>query len=188
MSRIVGYTRILVDDDTSAETATLHGAGAIMVFTDTSTDWPTSTPELDACLATLSEGDTLLVTSAARLAPSATRFTRTLAGMSARGIRFRSLAERSLSTDDGPREPAEVFGALEALRVELARVRGRRRLSTDGAESRPRGRPSVVTPERLAIAVELRRHGRSLAHIAGVLGVSTSAVQRALAPIDVDRI
>ena len=184
MSRIFGYTRLLVDDDTAAETATLRAAGATRVFTDTSTDVPTSTPGLEACLAALSEGDTLLVTAAARLAPSTTRFTRVLAGLGARGVCFRSLGDPALSTGIDPVDPAVVFAALEALRVELARVRVRRRLMAEGAEGRPRGRPSVVTPDRLAIALELRRHNRSLAHIAGVLGVSASAVQRALASTD----
>ncbi|WP_439590753.1 recombinase family protein [Microbacterium sp.] len=181
MSKVVGYTRALLEDDTSADAAALTSSGAAIVFTDTSPDVPTAFPELERCLAELSEGDTLMVTAAVRLAPSSTRFVKIVAALRARGVRFRSLGETALSTDAGPVDAAEVFAALESLRVDLARVRARKRLGEDGASGRRRGRPSVVTPERLAIAVELRRHDRSLAHIAGVLGVSASAVQRALA-------
>jgi len=38
-----------------------------------------------------------------------------------------------------------------------------------------------MTPERVAMAVELRDLGRPVTHIARVLGVSANAVQRALA-------
>lgn len=43
------------------------------------------------------------------------------------------------------------------------------------------GRPTVMTPETVAIAVELRNLGRPVTHIARVLGVSTNSVHRALA-------
>lgn len=179
MTRTIGYTRPLLEDDAAAETAALRAAGATFVFVEAATVAPGEVSELDRCLEELTSGDVLVVTGTARLASSVTGFTRRVAVLGERGVRFRSLQEPVLSTDGPPVEPARVMAALEALRGELASLRARKRPA--GPEGRRRGRPSVMTPERIAMALELRRHHRSLAHIADVLGVSASAVQRALA-------
>lgn len=64
-------------------------------------------------------------------------------------------------------------GAVESLR-------------RDAAADRVGGRPTVMTPERTAEAVRMRRGGASIPHIAKVLGVGKSSVSRALAKVEDD--
>ncbi|WP_239525904.1 recombinase family protein [Microbacterium sp. B35-30] len=155
-------------------------AGATAVFTDDDSADSTKCTGLRACLESLQPGDTLIVTSAAMLAPTVPQFLGAIAGLSARDVRFRSLSESALSTGVQV-DPADVFAALESLRRRLSSLQTRAGMASAAAEGRRPGRPTVMTPERVAMALELRNLGRPVTHIARVLGVSANAVQRCLA-------
>lgn len=73
--------------------------------------------------------------------------------------------------------------ALEALRRRLVSVRTRAGMESAAASGKRPGRPTVMTPEKIAMAIELRNLNRPITHIARVLGVSANSVQRALAPL-----
>lgn len=177
---IVGYTRDFVGDTTGADADALRDAGASRVYRDSGAD-ATARPELEKCLRALQPGDVLLVTSAARLSPSVSHFTSTSVTLADRGIRIRSIAEPALSTGPGTVDDAvEVIRALEGLRRRLRSLETKQGMQVAADAGRRPGRPTVMTEERIAMAVELRRLDRSYTHIARVLGVSTSAVQRAL--------
>lgn len=179
MRRVIGYSRPWwPGEDLTVDIENLAKAGATMTLTDAGVvEGP-----LDAgsALRSLEPDDILLVSSVARLGSSLPRVVQTIAELGRQGITLRSLTEPALSTDAGPAEPAEVFAALEALRRRLAGLRTRQGMLQAEAAGRRPGRPSVMTPDRVAVAEELRRQHRSIAHIARVIGVSPSAVQRAL--------
>lgn len=179
MSRVIGYSRPWwPGEDLTIDIENLAGAGAAATLTDSGV---VEAPlDDEGSLRSLEAGDILLVTSAARLGSSLPRVVQTIAELGRRGIGFRSLAEPALSTNAGLADPAEVFAALEGLRRRLAGLRTRQGMLRAEAAGRRPGRPSVMTPERVAVAEELRRQHRSIAHIARVIGVSPSAVQRAL--------
>lgn len=183
MTRSIGYSRrVGAALDHEAEEQALLEAGTDMVFVDQGRPTARDQPELTLCLAALKPGDTLVVTRAARLRPGLTAFVQTVAELSDRGVRFRSLAEPALASTVSAIDPRELLVALNTLRGELVGIRTRAGMERAQAEGRRPGRPSVMSPARLAVARELRRQHRSIAHIANVLGVSPSAVQRALAP------
>ena len=177
MTRVVGYSRPLgVDDDLEADAAALRAAGAKVVHLGLG---DRKDRVLRSLLDELSAGDVLLVSRAVRLSPSLTHFVSTVTAMGGRGVDFRSLAEPELSAGSRPRTAA-VFTALESMRCELISIRTRAGMAIAAAAGRKLGRPSVMTEEHLAMARELRVHGRSNAHIGQVLGVSASTVRRAL--------
>lgn len=176
MTRIVGFSRP-GDDGAAAEEAALRAAGADEVFVEHD---PDGEQVLASCLQSLSSSDVLVVTRASQLTSTQYRFVRTVAALGARGVEFWSLAEPALSTGT-PVAAEEVFQALEELRSELAGIRTRAGMDAATADGRRPGRPRVMTEERLAMAMELRAVGRSVSHIARVLGVSAGAVGRALA-------
>lgn len=178
MTRIVGFSRP-GDDEAAAEEAALRAAGADEVFVECD---PDGAVVLASCLQSLHAGDVLVVTRASRLTSTQYRFVRTVAALGARGVVFWSLAEPALSTGT-PMAAEEVFQALEELRSELAGIRTRAGMDAATADGRRPGRPRVMTEERLAMAMELRAVGRSVSHIARVLGVSAGAVGRALADV-----
>ncbi|WP_409047879.1 recombinase family protein [Microbacterium sp. HA-8] len=183
MTRLAGYTRELASGaGTSADAEQLARAGAAPVFADEELAGARRSPGLQECLEFLEPGDTLLVTSAAILAPTVPQFLRAMSDIAGRGAGFRSLSEPALSARVGvAADPAEVFAALEALRRRLVSLQTQAGMASAASEGRRPGRPTVMTPERIAMAVELRNLGRPVTHIARVLGVSANAVQRALA-------
>lgn len=185
MTRLVGYTRaLLIEEEITADAGELTRAGAIRVFADDGSADVRSRSGLRECLQFLEPDDTLLTTSAARLSHSVSHFVTTVSGLTARGVAFSSLAEPALCTGASRlHDSADVLTALEALRRRLVSVNTRAGMASAARGGRQPGRPTVMTPDRIAMAVELRNVGRPITHIARVLGVSPNAVQRALAPI-----
>ncbi|WP_417564161.1 recombinase family protein [Microbacterium sp.] len=180
MNRLVGYTRDLSGGSgTQADVDALAGAGATRVFTDIESADVRVRPGLRECLAFLEPGDVLVVPSAAALSHTVAHFLATVDALARRGVGFRSLAEPALCTGDVA-DPAEVFAALESLRRRLTSLQTRAGMASAASEGRRPGRPTVMTPERIAMAVELRNLGRPITHIARVLEVSANAVKRAL--------
>lgn len=182
MTRLVGYTReVAPGAGTAADAAQLVLAGAERVFTDDGSIGAAERPGLRECLEFVEAGDTVIVTSAAMVAPTAAQFLTVVSGLAGRSVGFRSLAEPALSTGTAV-DSAEVFVALESLRRRLSSLQTRAGMAAAASKGRRPGRPTVMTPERVAMAVELRDLGRPVTHIARVLGVSANAVQRALRP------
>ncbi len=181
-SRVVGYTRTLragapIDEDVAA----LKAHGAEEVFVDAGEGHPRDRPQLKECLARLSAGDTLVVTSATRLSHSLNHLVATLRSLDDGSIFFRSIVEPALDLipASGPATD-NYLTALDDIRRALLGDRVRAGLVAASVDGRRAGRPSVMTPDKISIAIELRTHGRSIAHIANVVGVSPSAARRAL--------
>lgn len=185
MTRLVGYIRELTPHTgMQSDVDALIAAGASQVFTDDAGSDPRTRPGLAECLASLVPGDVLVVPSASHLSHAVTHFVTTVSALSTREVTFRSLAEPALSTAAATAvEPAEVIAALDALRRRLVSVRTRAGMASAAAEGKRAGRPTVMTPEKVAMALELRNLNRPITHIARVLGVSANSVQRALAPL-----
>ena len=184
MTRLVGYSRELVSQaDASGDVEELTRAGVGEVFVDVASVDPRKRPALAECVGSLGTGDVLVVTGSDRLSHGLSHFVATVTALGARGVVFRSLTESALCTDAGPpADASQVLAALEGLRRRLRSLQTREGMKAAAADGRRAGRPTVMTEERIGIARELRNHGRSFTHIAGVLGVSTSTVQRALTP------
>ena len=183
MTRLVGYTReLLPGEGTTTDADELRRAGAAQVFAEDRGGDAATRSVLRACLESLEPGDYLLVTSAARLSATVPNFLSTVAQLGAGGVGFRSLAETALCTGDGMVvDTAQLYAELEALKRQLVSLQTRAGMASAAKAGRRPGRPTVMTPDRVAMAIELRNLGRSTSHIARVLGVSPNAVQRALA-------
>lgn len=182
MTRLVGYTReLVIGAGTTSDAEQLALAGADPVFADEGSGESQERPRLRECLAFLQPGDHLVVTSAAMLSATVPQFLTLVNQLMAHGVHFRSLGEPALSAGVEV-DSTEVFAALESLRRRLSSLQTRAGMAAAANEGRRPGRPTVMTPERIAMAVELRNLGRPVTHIARVLGVSANAVQRALAP------
>lgn len=179
MSEIVGFCRSASEFARADVERELRAAGAERFLAG---DTSASARGVKSALEALVAGDTVVVRTSEELSPSVEHFIRMAAALDARGIHLRSLAEPALCTDGEPAPPAAVLSALEQLRRRLISARTKSGLKVAAAEGRHAGRPTVMTEERLAMARELQRQNRSVAQIARVLGVSASAVRRALQP------
>jgi DNA invertase Pin-like site-specific DNA recombinase len=133
----------------------------------------------------LREGDTLVVWRLDRLGRSLRHLIDMVAMLAERDVGFVSLQESIDTTTPGGRLVFHVFAALAEFERDLIRARTSAGLAAARVRGRNGGRPSVMTPDKLAIAREMYASGdHTVAAIAAVLGVSRASVYRHLAPRD----
>ena len=142
-------------------------------------------PQWLACLDYLRPRGTLMVRRLDRIAGSETMAIQTINELHERGVNIKSLTEPDIDTTTPMgRALFGIVAVFAQLRVDTIRDNTRRGLAHARAQGRVGGRPSVMTPERIAAAVKMRAEEHSVAHIAKVLGVGASSVSRALAKVD----
>lgn len=183
MSVIVGYARVSTrEQDVSAQEAELVRAGAVRVFVDHGeSSRVRDRPQWLACLEYLRRGDTLVVRRLDRIAGSERMAIETIGELHERGVNIKSLTEPEIDTTTAMgRALFGIVAVFAQLRVDTIRENTLRGLAHARAQGRVGGRPTVMTPERVAAAKRMREQGDSLAHIARVLGVGASSVSRAL--------
>lgn len=187
MTNVVGYARVSKrEQNPAAQEAELRAAGASRVFVDHGeSSRIADRPQWLACLDYLREGDTLLVRRLDRLGGSERIIIETLHDLDRRGVNIKSLTEPMIDTTT-PMGRA-LFGMVAVfaqLRVDTIRENTMRGLAHAKAQGRVGGRPSKMTPEKIAEAQRMRAERASLDHIAGVLSVGKSTVARALSKAD----
>ncbi len=189
MSSTIGYARVSKNEQNPAvQEAELRAAGAERVFIDHGeSSRIADRPQWLACLDYLRAGDTLMVRRLDRLGGSERIIIETLNDLERRGVNIKSLTEPMIDTTTPMgRALFGIVAVFAQLRVDTIRENTMRGLQFARSQGRVGGRPSVITPERLAEARRMRAEGRSIAHIATVLGVGASSVSRALAKLDQD--
>lgn len=187
MTNVVGYARVSKrEQNPAAQEAELRAAGASRVFVDHGeSSRIADRPQWLACLDYLREGDTLLVRRLDRLGGTERIIIETLHDLDRRGVNIKSLTEPMIDTTT-PMGRA-LFGMVAVfaqLRVDTIRENTMRGLAHAKAQGRVGGRPSKMTPEKIAQAQRMRAEGCSLDHIAAVLSVGKSTVARSLAKGD----
>ncbi|GAB2568634.1 recombinase family protein [Leucobacter ruminantium] len=185
MSNIIGYARVSTrEQNPEAQEAELRAAGAVRVFVDRGeSSRIASRPEWNACLDYLNAGDTLVIRALDRVAGTEQLAIELIRDLGRRGVRLRSLTEPFLDVDTSTPMGEAIVGimaVLAQLRVSTIRENTHRGLAHARAQGRVGGRPTVMTPERVEAAIQMREQNHSLVHIAAVLGVGKSSVSRAL--------
>lgn len=187
MSNAVGYARVSRhDQNPAAQEAELRAAGAGRVFVDHGeSSRVKDRPQWLACLDYLRPGDTLIVRRLDRLAGSEKMAIETITDLHERGVNIKSLTEPDIDTTTPMgRALFGIVAVFAQLRVDTIRDNTMRGLAHARAEGRVGGRPSVMTPERIAAAADLRARNYSYEGIGRLLGVGKSSVARALAKHD----
>ncbi|AJQ91850.1 MULTISPECIES: recombinase family protein [Propionibacteriaceae] len=183
---IVGYARVSTREQTpAAQEAELRAAGAERVFVDHGeSSRAADRPQWLACRDYLRPGDTLVFRALDRLAGSEVMAIEIVHDLIGQGVSIKSLTEPALSIDTSSPMGQAIVGIMAVfaqLRVDTIRENTRRGLAYARAQGRVGGRPTVMGSERIDAALRMKAQGQSNAHIATVLGVSTSSVRRALA-------
>lgn len=183
---VVGYARVSTREQTpAAQEAELRAAGAERVFVDHGeSSRAADRPQWLACRDYLRPGDTLVFRALDRLAGSEVMAIEIVHDLIGQGVSIRSLTEPALSIDTSSPMGQAIVGIMAVfaqLRVDTIRENTRRGLAYARAQGRVGGRPTVMGSERIDAALRMKAQGQSNAHIATVLGVSTSSVRRALA-------
>jgi DNA invertase Pin-like site-specific DNA recombinase len=134
-------------------------------------------PELKACHAFLTPGDTLVVPSLDRYGRSLQDLVNMVAALRERGIGFTSLHEALDTTTPGGRLIFHVFAALAEFIRELIVQGTREGLAAARARGKVGGRPTVVTEDLIRAARDmLPNPEHSVTAIARLLGVSVGTL------------
>ena len=180
MVAIVGYARVSTREQNPAQQeALLRAAGAERVFIDHGElSRKASRPQLNACLDYMRPGDVLLVNSLDRLGND-THLITLINDFGERGIDLRSLTEPAIDTTSPMgRALYGIMAVLAQLRVDTIRANTRSGLAYARSQGRFGGRPTVMTPDRIAVA--MREQGATIEKVATTLGIGTATVKCAL--------
>lgn len=188
MGERIGYARVSTrEQNPEAQEAELRAAGCTRVYVDHGVSSRISDrPEWLRCLEHLRDGDTLVFRALDRIAGSEVMAIQTLHELGERGVRVESLTEPALSVDPTTpmgRAMLSFMATIAQLRVDTIRANTLRGLEHARSQGRVGGRPTVMTPERVEVARQMRESSEppmSYARIAKALGVGRSSVIRAL--------
>ncbi len=160
----------------------LRASGCVKVFVDRGeSSRIADRPDWLRCLEYLRGGDTLVVRALDRIAGSEVMAIQTIAELHDRGLNIVSLTEPQIDTTTPMgRALFGIVAVFAQLRVDSIRENTLRGLKHARANGRVGGRPTVMTPERVAQAVRMRDDRTPITTIAQVLGTGASSVRRAL--------
>jgi DNA invertase Pin-like site-specific DNA recombinase len=176
----IGYARISTSGQTlDAQLEQLGAAGCDSVFKETMSGARSDRPELRKALATLSEGDVLVITRLDRLARSTRDLLDIVHEIETKGAKLKALTDSwaDTTTPTGKLILTVLGGLAEFERSLIAErtAEGRDRARRAG---RRLGRPPKLSQFQRDVVLKMRLDGQDNAEIARVLGVSRSTVSR----------
>jgi DNA invertase Pin-like site-specific DNA recombinase len=176
----IGYARVSTDGQTlDAQHAALRDAGCERVFSEKESGAKTGRQQLVRAIASLTAGDTLIVTKLDRLARSTRDLLNTLHAIGKAGASFRSLSDSWANTDTAHgRLMLTVLGGLAEFERHLILARteeGRKRAQARGVRF---GRKLKLIGHQRQEALERRSRGEALVEIARSYAVSHSTISR----------
>ena len=184
MAKVVGYARVSTpDQDLGGQLADLDAAGCDEVFTDTVSGVRSERPGLEECLASLTEGDTLVVWRLDRLGRSLSHLVELVGELRERQVGVRSLRDGVIDTTTASGELIfHIFAAMAQFERELIRERTMAGLAASRAKGRTGGR-QPVGPSDPKVRMVKKLHDKSEllpAQICAQLGISKSTYYRYL--------
>lgn len=189
----IGYTRVSTrGQNADSQIARLEAAGCERIFVDVGhSSRAASRPEWDRCRELQRAGDRLTIPALDRVAGTDTIALSVMRDHAERSVKFRSLDEPWMDIDPTTamgEAMLKIMATLAHLRVELIRENTRRGVEFARSQGRVGGRPTVMTPERIDMARQMRENDPPMSYdkIAEALGVGRNSVIRALSK-DVQR-
>lgn len=174
----VGYARVSTDDQNPAwQIEALQQAGCEKIFRDQVSGARTERPGLQAALAYLRPGDSLVVWRLDRLGRSLKHLIETVTLLEEKGVGFQSLQEAMDTTTSGGRLVFHIFGALAEFERQLIRERTQAGLKAARARGRHGGRPKSLAAKKVELLYRLydgKEH--SIREICDILGISKSTL------------
>jgi DNA invertase Pin-like site-specific DNA recombinase len=181
-NRLIGYARVSTDDQTTRQQIDeLKAAGCEEIFEDVISGKTTERDGLDACLATLVLGDTLVVVALDRLGRSTAHVIATVEKLGARGVGFKSLREPMFDTTSPTGEfLLTVFAGLAQLERRMISQRTKSALAAKKTRGETLGRPVALTPSQIKAAQKMIADGEGASHVARLFKVDRATLYRAL--------
>jgi DNA invertase Pin-like site-specific DNA recombinase len=176
----IGYARVSTGgQDFAAQQAALQAAGCSKVYAEKQSGAKTERAALARALASLADGDCLIVAKLDRLARSTRDLLNTLAAIGDKGASFKSLGDAwADTTTPAGKLMLTVLGGLAEYERHLILARtseGRERARARGVKF---GRKPSLTPHQQQEALARRVNGEALVDIARSYAVSHSTISR----------
>jgi DNA invertase Pin-like site-specific DNA recombinase len=181
----IGYARVSTkgqNDDSQVDELTAHGVDKLFIDKGVSGKHA-SRPELDKALAYLREGDVLVITRLSRAMRSLKDLLALAEDLRGRGVGLVVLKQQIDTTTPQGRLVFHLLGALDEFQRELIVEGTLEGLAAARARGKTGGRKPKLTASQVSHARQLYADGgKTVAEIAGLLGVSRQTVYRALEP------
>ena len=177
----IGYVRVSSFDQNPERQ--LEHVGVGRVFTDKASGKDPRRPELDSLLASVREGDTVVVHSMDRLARNLDDLRRLVQKLTKRGVRIEFVKESLAFTgEDSPMANLmlSVMGAFAEFERALIRERQREGIALAKQRGAYRGRKKALSPEQVADLRQRVAGGEQKAKLAREFGVSRETLYQYL--------
>src|SRR5438132_3132554 len=180
---LIGYARVSTTDQTlDLQKDALEKLGCNKIFTDTISGAATERKGLDAALAYVREGDTLVVWRLDRLGRSLKHLIETITNLNNRKIGFKSIQENIDTTTSGGKLIFHIFGALAEFERDIIKERTKAGLQAARARGRLGGRPkakTLNTSKKVAMAQALYDNkNNTIVEICQTLHISRATLYR----------
>jgi DNA invertase Pin-like site-specific DNA recombinase len=181
----IGYARVSTEDQTlDLQRDALKRAKCRQVYEEQATGKNIARPQLEACLKSLREGDTLVVWRLDRLGRNLADLVGLVAQFEQRKINFESLTEKIETVSPAGRLIFHVFAALAEFERNLIRERTVAGLNAARARGRNGGRPAKLSAKEIkTIRALLKTADIPVAEIAARFGVARSTLYRTIKPL-----
>lgn len=177
---IYGYARVSTGrQETENQIPRLRDAGCEEIVEEVISGASHSLPLRDSLLASLTDGDTLVVTSLDRLGRRTVDILMIADDLRERGVGLRMLREGVDTETPVGRMVLTVMASMAELERELLIERTQAGLTRARKAGKRLGRPSALTPAQVRHAGELAEQGVSIAETQAILGASRATVVRA---------
>jgi DNA invertase Pin-like site-specific DNA recombinase len=168
-----------LDQSLDLQKDALQQAGCKQVFEDRRSGAKGEREGLQQALASLREGDTLVVWKLDRLGRSLKHLVETVHTLEEQGVGFKSLQENLDTTSSGGKLIFHLFAALAEFERDIIRERTQAGLSAARARGRQGGRPKGRDAIKRAAARALSQDkSRSVTEICKMLGISRTSFYR----------
>ena len=177
----IGYARVSTDDQNlHLQTDALNIARCKKIYEEYASGKNTKArPELDNCLKSLREGDTLIVWRLDRLGRSLSDLVKIVTELERNNIGFESLTEKIDTTTSAGTFIFHVFAALAEFERNIIRERTMAGIKAARARGKLGGRPPKLSEGELAIAKSLIQANEiPISEIAKQLGISRTTLYR----------
>jgi DNA invertase Pin-like site-specific DNA recombinase len=178
----IGYARVSTEDQTlDLQRDALKQAKCRQVYEEQATGKSTGRPQLEACLKSVREGDTLVVWRLDRLGRNLADLVGLVAEFERRKINFESITEKIETVSPAGRLVFHVFAALAEFERNLIRERTVAGLKAARARGRKGGRPAKLSAKEIkTIRALLKTADIPVAEIAARFGIARSTLYRSM--------
>lgn len=188
---MIGYTRVSKADGSQVhhlqhDALIAAGVDPKRIYQDSISGARDSRPGLDACLAVLAPGDTLVIWKLDRLGRSLRHLVNTVGELTVRGIGLKVLTGEGAMIDTTTASGRLMFGIFAALAEferELIIERTRAGIAAAKARGKHCGRPSEMTSEKIRLLQEaMRKREKFVLDFVAEIGISKATAYRYVGP------